>query len=170
MLPDLSLDIVHADTVEDVLAIASLYPGKSAAEREEMICRSLVPNFVAMTEGQRVILLARHDGDVVGTVQVVWENPGDRSGLHLPGAAVIHHLRTRPGWEGRGIGRRLLEMARILARCRGLTDLTLGVEPNNQRALRLYRAMGYQTFHRYRGKDGETIIGMRKMLSWQDDP
>jgi hypothetical protein len=52
MLPDLSLDIVHADTVEDVVEIASLYPGKSVAEREEMICRHLVPNFVAMTEGR----------------------------------------------------------------------------------------------------------------------
>jgi ribosomal protein S18 acetylase RimI-like enzyme len=61
-------------------------------------------------------------------------------------------------------------MAWILARCRGLTDLTLGVEPNNERALRLYRAMGYQAFHRYRGKNGATIIGMRKTLSWPDDP
>jgi ribosomal protein S18 acetylase RimI-like enzyme len=57
-------------------------------------------------------------------------------------------------------------MARILARSRRLTDLTLGVEPNNERALRLYRAMGYQTFHRYRGKNGETIVGMRMALSW----
>ena len=118
-----------------------------------------------MTQGKRVILLARHDDGVVGTVQVVWENSGDGSGLYLPGAAVVHHLRTRPGCEGRGIGRGLLEVAEVLAMRRGLVQLTLGVEPDNERTMRLYRAMGYQAFHRYRGEQGEAIIGMRKVLS-----
>lgn len=95
-----------------------------------------------MTQGKRVILLARHDDGVVGTVQVVWENSGDGSGLYLPGAAVVHHLRTRPGCEGRGIGRGLLEVAEVLAMRRGLVQLTLGVEPDNERTMRLYRAMG----------------------------
>jgi ribosomal protein S18 acetylase RimI-like enzyme len=164
MQPDLTLDIAAAESMDDVAAITSLYPGKTPAEREEMVRRSLRPEFVEMTEERRVILLARQGGEIVGTVQVVWEHPGDTSGLMMPGAAMIHHVRTHPDWQGWGIGRRMLEVAEDLAQQRGLAHVTLGVEPDNTRALRLYQWMGYEERHRYRGAEGEEIIAMRKAL------
>lgn len=160
-----SVEITEAVTSDDVFAIAALYPRKSDAEREEMIRRFLVPEYVAMTEGKRVVLLARHEGDVVGTVQVVWENADEEPALQAPGNAVIHHLRTRPGFEGRGIGRRLIEDAEHRARRRGMARVALGVEPDNARAVRLYQSLGYEEFYRYRGEDDEAILGMRKALS-----
>lgn len=159
-----SVEITEAVTSDDVFAIAALYPRKSDGERAEMIRWSLGPDHVAMMEGKRVILLARHDGDVVGAVQVVWENADEEPALQAPGNAVIHHLRTRPGFEGRGIASRLMDEAEALAIGRGMVQVTLGVEPGNARAMRLYRGRGYAPFHQYEGDAGEPIVGMRKSI------
>lgn len=164
MSVDMPIEITEAVTAKEVFAIASLYPRKREAERTEMIRRHLEPEYLAMRAGKRVILLARQDGDVVGTVQVVWENADEDPALQAPGTAVIHHLRTKPGFEGRGIGRRLMDEAEALAGHRGMAQVTLGVEPGNARAIRLYRSRGYAPYHQYQGDAGEVIIGMRKCL------
>jgi ribosomal protein S18 acetylase RimI-like enzyme len=57
-----------------------------------------------------------------------------------------------------------MEAAERLAVQRGADALTLGVEPDNAVARRLYLKQGFLDFLTYRGSHGETIIGMQKRL------
>jgi ribosomal protein S18 acetylase RimI-like enzyme len=52
-------------------------------------------------------------------------------------------LAIRQGFRGLGLGRALLDTAVDWARAVGISKLTLGVFPSNQRALALYRAVGF---------------------------
>jgi ribosomal protein S18 acetylase RimI-like enzyme len=158
------LEIAEAVRREEVAEIADLYPGKNPAEKRAMIEESLDPDFAASLAGRRTILLAWIGGVLAGTVQAVWEDPAEEPGLLPPGAAVIHHLRTHPDRRGQGIGRRLLDEAERIARGRRVGVLTLGVEPANELAHRLYERWGFRDFLSYRGREGEPIIGMKKAL------
>ena len=163
--PPLPLTIAEPIHFDEVAAIADLYPGKSAEEKRGMIERSLGPAFAASLERRRTILLAKIGDLLVGTVQVAWENSAEEPALLPPGAAVIHHFRTHPDHRRRGIGRRLLEEAERLARRRGVAVLTLGVEPANADARRLYATWGFREFLTYRGQQGGAMIGMMKRLA-----
>jgi ribosomal protein S18 acetylase RimI-like enzyme len=52
----------------------------------------------------------------------------------------VDELAVDPGFQGRGVGRFILEQLDHLARLRGCTHLVLEVAENNQRALRFYRS------------------------------
>lgn len=166
MRPPLPITIVRAVTVQDVCTISSLYPSKSLEEQEEMVRQHLAPELGQQEQGKRTILLAKLGGQVVGTAQVVWDS-GDPA-LSGPDTAIIHHLRTHPDLQGQGIATHLFGAARELATDRGVTNLTLGVEPDNHRARRIYAAWGFKEYVGYKGQDGEPIIAMRMALDGQD--
>jgi len=162
--PSLPLTITEPLHFAEIAAIADLYPAKSSDEKREMIEQSLRPAVVAGQEGRRTLLLAKVGGVLVGTVQVVWEDPAEEPALLLPGAAVIHHLRTHPDYRQQGIARRLLVEAERRARQRNVAVLSLGVEPANAYAHRLYEMWGFCDFLTYRGEQGKPLIGMKKRL------
>lgn len=59
-----------------------------------------------------------------------------------PGAGTIVQVATRPGFEGRGLATLLMAEAERRIAGRGLSP-RLGVEPDNERARRLYDHLGY---------------------------
>jgi ribosomal protein S18 acetylase RimI-like enzyme len=62
----------------------------------------------------------------------------------FPGAGSIMQLATRPDLEGRGLATALIGAAEQRIRSRGLTTARLSVEPENERAVRLYLHLGYE--------------------------
>jgi ribosomal-protein-alanine N-acetyltransferase len=59
------------------------------------------------------------------------------------GEAHLLNLCIDPACQGRGLGRRLLELLLRRAAARTARTVFLEVRPSNQRALRLYRAAGF---------------------------
>ena len=55
----------------------------------------------------------------------------------------IHNLAVAPAVQGRGLGRRLLELALALGARRGAERALLEVRQSNWAALRLYRSLGF---------------------------
>ncbi len=55
----------------------------------------------------------------------------------------ITNLAVVPAWQGRGLGRRLLEQVLITARYRRLNHLILEVYTTNRRAIALYERAGF---------------------------
>jgi ribosomal protein S18 acetylase RimI-like enzyme len=70
----------------------------------------------------------------------------------IPGAGEIMQLATRPDLEGRGLAQQLIAEAERRIAARGVSRAVLAVEPDNERALRLYRYLGYEP-------TGERTIG-----------
>lgn len=110
--------------------------------------------------------LARHLRERPGHSHFfIIEVDGERAGfLHLQrvddffGAGMLCHisdLALAPGYEGRGLARRLLEHAEAFARAHGCCRLTLSVIPGNARARGLYERFGF----------GEDLIRMGKPLN-----
>ena len=62
------------------------------------------------------------------------------------------------------MGTQLVETAKQLALSRGMTRLTLGVEPKNHPARRFYDSLGFEPFGQYQGEQGEQILAMQHHL------
>ena len=63
----------------------------------------------------------------------------------------IHNLAVDPARQGRGLGRRLLELSLALASRRGAERALLEVRQSNWAAQRLYRSLGFQVVAVRRG-------------------
>jgi ribosomal protein S18 acetylase RimI-like enzyme len=92
--------------------------------------------------------LDRRDADGDTEYLVIRDDDGDPVCMGAidyaehPGAGTIVQVATRPGFEGRGLATALMrEAERRIAR-RAL-PARLGVEPDNERARRLYHHLGY---------------------------
>jgi ribosomal-protein-alanine N-acetyltransferase len=83
----------------------------------------------------------------------------------------ILKIATHPCYQGRGLAKALLDMARVEGEGRGSRGLILEVRPSNTRAINLYRALGYRLIARrphYYG-DGEDALVMYLALGGGGD-
>jgi ribosomal protein S18 acetylase RimI-like enzyme len=69
--------------------------------------------------------------------------------------AAIHRLAVRPDFQGKGLGRQLLQFAERVAQDEGYTSIRLDVYSGNPGAVTMYQRHGYE--HR-----GEVRYPMRK--------
>jgi ribosomal protein S18 acetylase RimI-like enzyme len=65
--------------------------------------------------------------------------------LVAPRVAHVTQICVMPGYQRHGIGRRLMESAIEALRMRGVQELSLTVTAANERAVRLYRNIGFTT-------------------------
>lgn len=107
---------------------------------------------IAELDGKPVGMLTAYDGSRYGTMrqvtmQLVKEHLGTEfPGMEdetVPGEYYLDSLAVRPGLRGKGIGRRLLENGIAEGKSRNLT-VTLAVDPVNEKAQKLYRAIGFR--------------------------
>jgi GNAT superfamily N-acetyltransferase len=103
----------------------------------EMAAAFWTKSLLAADAGERVVLGAMHDGQLVGTVTLHLDCPPNQ-----PHRGEIAKMMTRVKWRGRGIARALLEEAERIARERGRTLLTLDTAAD-EGAAPLYEKLGY---------------------------
>ena len=72
--------------------------------------------------------------------------------LHPEGTALINELVTAEAHRGKGIGGALIDRAISLSRQRGMKDIEVGTEKENQGAQRLYRRHGFELDYLLLGK------------------
>jgi ribosomal protein S18 acetylase RimI-like enzyme len=102
------------------------------------------------------LLLARRDGEAVGVV-----------GLKplAPGIAEIKRLYVLSDARGLGLGRALAERAIAAARAKGCTHVRLDTHrPSMQRAIALYRGLGFREIPPYGPDLGGQIAFFEKLL------
>ena len=90
------------------------------------------------------LLVAWVAGEPVGDVYL-WCEPLEEPELRaaFPGVPLLNHLEVAAGWRDRGVGTALIRAVESAAVRRGHRRLLLGVTPENARAKRLYRRLGY---------------------------
>jgi ribosomal protein S18 acetylase RimI-like enzyme len=94
-------------------------------------------SLAAADAGRRVVLGARVDGALAGTVTLDLDTPQNQ-----PHRADIAKLMTALAWRGRGVARALMTEAERLAAARGRTLITLDTAEEDG-AAGLYEALGY---------------------------
>jgi len=108
--------------------------------------------------------------DFPDSVFAVWEDGPVRGYLlarRVLAEVQVLDLAVRPGDQGRGLGRALLEHAAAAARAWGCAKLTLEVSAANAPAQRLYLRAGFQVVGRRRKfyNDGSDAILMDRPLA-----
>jgi len=105
----------------------------------------------------KTTLVAESNGHVVGFILGF---------KHTPLEGRVFWLAVRPGFQGRGLGRRLLATILNIFRQMGAVSATLEVRVSNRKAQALYSRMGFRMAGIYPSyySDGETAIVMKKML------
>jgi ribosomal protein S18 acetylase RimI-like enzyme len=101
-------------------------------------------------------VVAEQDGAVIGmlfTFPIEEEQEADEPAdpilkpyeeLEIPGSFYICALALLPGFRGRGVGTKMLSIAREQAHARGFDTLSLLVFEQNEGALRLYERNGFE--------------------------
>lgn len=85
---------------------------------------------------------------------------------HTPLEGRVFWLAVRPGFQTRGVGRRLLATILSIFRQIGAVSATLEVRVSNKKAQTLYSQMGFRVADIYPGyySDGETALVMKRMI------
>lgn len=85
-------------------------------------------------ECDKRVWIYEQDGSIIGWLWLDRDEPGI---LH------ITHIQVREERWGKGIGRKMMHDAAIMAKRAGLGAITLNVTKTNERATTLYRDLGY---------------------------
>jgi len=136
-------------------AIRRLQPGDSLDELTALLHRAFAPlgrsgldcqavDQTAATTRRRAergdCLVAVADRQVVGTIIVQGSDPSSAIRLYrAPGVASVHQFAVEPLYQGRGVGRALLQVATTWARTRRFAELALDT-PAPAAELRAYYA------------------------------
>jgi len=87
-----------------------------------------------------LLVVADAAGEVVGTAAVR---------LLGPGVGELKRMWLRPAWQGRGLGRRLMDACLDEARRLGCRALRLDTQAKMEAAVHLYRAYDFSEIPRY---------------------
>jgi ribosomal-protein-alanine N-acetyltransferase len=145
----------------DILMIRRFRPSdlESAMELDREVFGGYDPSiFTTFYEHHpRTSLVAERNGDVVGFVLGF---------KHTPLEGRVFWLAVRPGYQSRGVGRKLLISILRTFRFIGAVSATLEVRISNKRAQALYSSLDFEMTTIYPGyySDGEPAIIMKRRL------
>lgn len=104
--------------------------------------------------GETLILVVDSQGVAVGQVWLDFVEKREQ------GAGVLWALRVMPGFQGAGLGTRLVHASEREMAARGLRVSDLEVEKDNTHALAFYLRLGYQVVGESSGaRDGPARVG-----------
>jgi len=126
---------------------------EQAAFPEDFFATQLLEEL--LTQDRATVLVAEKQGALVGAVYLLWK----RHGLNAYGK--VFSLAVAPSAQGQGLGLGLMKAAEDEARRRTVARLTLEVRQTNQKALQLYKKLGYQRAGRLKGFYPDRTDGIR---------
>ena len=130
-----ALGEIMAQTVMDGAAIGFMQPfspGDGLAFFTEQV-------FAEVRAGRRVLLAARLDGEIVGSVQLITALPPNQ-----PHRCEVAKMMVSPGARRKGVGRALMQALDVEARAAGKTLVTLDTKTGDK-AEPLYKDAGFRT-------------------------
>ena len=126
---------IHVDAWRSAYAhiLSPEYLASLSVDHREAVWRK------AIESGQPELLVATEDGAVLG-----WVSFGACRDKDAPMfQAEVWAIYVAPSSWSRGVGRQLWHRARDLLRQRGCSACSLWVFPENERAIRFYRSLGF---------------------------
>jgi len=86
------------------------------------------------------VLRASHTNEMAGVVL---------NSCVAPGVGHTTQICVMPGYQGQGLGRRLMEASFQALAARGIHAVSLTVTSNNDRAVALYESLGFATIKKF---------------------
>lgn len=137
-----TFDIHYAspDDIDDLVPLFDAYRVFYRQPSDRVLARRFLAQ--RMHFGESVVLLARDagNGDALGFVQLY---PGFSS-VSAGRVWILNDLFVAPAARGRGVGRALMQRARVHGQATGALCLTLSTAQDNRTAQQLYESEGWQ--------------------------
>ena len=130
-----ALGEIMAQTVMDGAAIGFMQPF-SPADGVAFFTEQV---FAEVRAGRRVLLSARLDGEIVGSVQLITALPPNQ-----PHRCEVAKMMVSPRARRKGVGRALMQALDVEARAAGKTLVTLDTKTGDK-AEPLYKDAGFRT-------------------------
>lgn len=107
--------------------------------------RRMFANLYKESLSQKILLwvITLPDGEFIGQAFVMLKS-SELEAADGRNRAYIFAFRVKPTWRNRGVGAYLMQFVESDLRARGFRFVTLNVAKDNQRALRLYKRLGYK--------------------------
>jgi putative acetyltransferase len=158
-----AVEIIQATTLADLVAVRQLFE-EYAATLNVSLCFQNFPQELAGLPGDYALphgrlLLARVDDAPAGCVAL---RPKEGR------TCEMKRLYLRPGYQGAGRGRRLVEAAIAEARAIGYTAMVLDTLPSMQTALKLYESSGFVRREAYYATPIDGTVFMELQLGARD--
>lgn len=150
---------VRKGTTADLQAAVEIW---EEAQTERKGCEFLAPEMLEM-EARRLghdrscFLIAEQNGKMVGLALYSPARQDSGAGDIIPGLAHISSVAVRPSYWGRGIGRRLMVALVDELMSNSYEFAQLWTQNDNDRATRLYGALGFQATDDEKTFEGERI-------------
>jgi ribosomal protein S18 acetylase RimI-like enzyme len=107
----------------------------------------------------RVLYFLESGPDVVGMVQIIFKRDEENT-------AHVHGLQVAKDKHRLGYGEHLMRLVEQKVQEAGVRRLTLGVDADNEKALNLYKKLGYSRFKVIEGRSsGVDLYYLQKSLS-----
>ena len=156
-------EVTNLEAIELLLSVVETYVKDT--EHLETSRKQLLQE-LNEAQDNRHIYIAQEGDVVVAMIQLILTNAdNDPEFANGRDIAHAHNLQVRSEFQGRGIGLQMMEFVEEKARAMGKTSLTLGVDDGNERAIGLYKKLGYKVFKDEPGRTSdERVLCMRKTL------
>lgn len=109
---------------------------------------------------ERELFIARLDGNIVGTAQLLRPAPNNEAGAH---SAILTTFFIAPWARGYGLAKGLLQAVEDSARVQGYKRLDLDVRATQDAAIKLYENAG---FKRWGVKPGYALVNGAYVDGW----
>ncbi len=156
-------EIIDIGDIDLLLSIAETC--SNSAEHLESSRNQLLKE-LGETGDNRHIFVGFEDEVAVTMIQIVLKHVDNDPDLaNGEDVAHIHNLQVRSDLQGKGIGQQMMAFVEDNARQMGKVTLTLGVDNDNERAIHIYKKLGYEVFKVGPGRTSEEkCLCMRKPL------
>ncbi|MCL2633174.1 MAG: GNAT family N-acetyltransferase [Oscillospiraceae bacterium] len=99
-----------------------------------------------LATGQEICLIAELGGKLAGEINIMFKNDNLPEAIIQNRRAYLFALRVHEAAQGLGIGTILISEAIEACNKRGYIEQTIGVEPDNEPALHIYKSAGFKPF------------------------
>ena len=106
-----------------------------------------------IASGNRLVFVYKINGEFIGEGALVLDT-GDPDYTILGQCVYVSRMIVKKEYRGRGIGSEILEFLINKAKEMGFSEMTIGVDKDNETALHLYRKYGF-TDVLFDGADGD---------------
>ena len=113
--------------------------------------------------GSRTVYIYKINGKFIGEVDLVTKS--DDSDYTIDGIrCYLSRLIVKKEYRNNGIGSKLTEFLINKAKERGYSEISLGVDCGNSRAIYLYEKFGFKVFKKCRDEYGEYFKMLKKSV------
>lgn len=161
-----STKIKRSDEQKDIEKVMTIVASFGGAPKDLVAIRDYLSNEFEELGKNRHLYLLEDRAHTIGMVQLILKNvDNDLELANGNTIAHVHSLQVAKDQHRKGFGILIMQQLEEEALRLGLNCLTLAVEEDNEKAIGLYRKLGYKILKEAEGKSPEVkLFYMRKFL------